>query len=84
MMALVEEHSARQRRCRGRIQEEHGVLMASLEAAAAPAAAAAKLRAGHAIKATEMKERYKTAALEAQASLVGLVVQLGVTPQISR
>ena len=32
-----EEHAARQRLCRARIQEEHGALAASLEAAAAEA-----------------------------------------------
>ena len=56
MTALVEEHAERQRRCCARIQEEHGVLAASLEAAAA-AHAAAKLRADNAAEATEMKER---------------------------
>ena len=49
MTALVEEHTARQRRCRARIQEERGALAASLEAATA----AAKLRADHAAEATE-------------------------------
>ena len=47
MTALAEEHAARQRQCRMRIQEENGALAASLEAAAA------KLRADHAAEATE-------------------------------
>ena len=49
MTALVEEHAARQRRCRARIQEEQGALTASLEAVRA----AAKLRADHVADATE-------------------------------
>ena len=83
MTVLVEEHAERQRRCCARIQEEHGVLVASLEAAAA-AHTAAILRADNAAEATEMKERYEAATSEAQASLAALVVQLAVTPQISR
>ena len=67
------------------IQEEYRVLAASLEAVASThAAAAAKLRADYAAKATETKERYEAAVSEAQASLAALMVQLGVTPQISR
>ena len=52
--------------------------------AAAAAHAAAKLCADNAAEATETKERYEAAASEAQASLAALVVQLAVTPQISR
>ena len=73
MTALMEEHVERQRRCCARIQEEHGVLAASLAAAAAAAHAATKLRADNAAKATEMKERYEDAVLETQASLAALV-----------
>ena len=63
MTALMEEHVEGQRRFCAWIQEEHGVLAASLEAAAAHAAA--KLRADNAAEATEMKERYEAAASEA-------------------
>jgi len=45
MTALVEEHTARQRRCHERIQEEHGALTASLETAAAAHAERAEKKA---------------------------------------
>ena len=48
MTALVEEHAARQRRCRTWIQEEHGPLAAL---------AAAKLRADHAAGAARGSRR---------------------------